>query len=167
MHVLFNKIFSMKKQRSPLLFLFMIIISFSVIAQKNITIQYRDNQEITYSINHNSKLTFLDNQLIISQPSGNIYYFDIENIRKIYFSNSNSLSDIQTENNINLYPNPSRDRINFSNIKSKTLISIYNIKGELVMSEIIYQDKNINISSLQSGIYIVKVGNKEFKLIKE
>lgn len=157
----------MKKHRALLLFLFMTLISYSVIAQKNITIQYRDNQEITYSINHNSKLTFLDNQLIISQPSGNIYYFDIENIRKIYFSNPNSLSDIAHQNNITLYPNPSSNRINLSNIISKTLISIYNIQGVLVMSEVIYQDKSINISNLSNGLYIVKVGNKEFKLVKE
>lgn len=167
MQALINKIFYMKKHRTILLFLFMTLISFSVIAQKNITIQYRDNQEITYSINHNSKLTFLDNQLIIVQPSGNIYYFDIDNIRKIYFSNSNSLSNTPTQNNIKLYPNPSNSRINLSNIKSKTLISIYNIKGELVSSEIIYQDQSINISNLNNGIYIVKVGNKEFKLVKE
>jgi hypothetical protein len=145
----------------------MTLISFSVIAQKNITIKYRDNQEITYSLNHNSKLTFTDNELIILQPSGNIYYFDIENIRKIYFSNSNSLYDIASQKNINLYPNPSSGRISISNIKSKTLISIYNMKGELVMSEIIYHDKSINISNLSNGLYIVKVGNKEFKLVKE
>lgn len=145
----------------------MIIISYSVIAQKHITIQYRDNQEITYSINQNSKLTFLDNQLIISQALGNIYYFDIDNIRKVYFSNSNSLSNIPAQNNIKLYPNPSKSQISLSNINSKTLISIYNIKGELMMSEIIYQDKSINISNLSNGIYIVKVGNKEFKLVKE
>ena len=157
----------MKKHRTILLFLFMTLISFSVIAQKNITIQYRDNQEITYSLNHNSKLTFTDNELIILQPSGNIYYFDIENIRKVYFSNSNSLYDIASQKNINLYPNPSSGRISISNIKSKTLISIYNMKGELVMSEIIYHDKSINISNLSNGLYIVKVGNKEFKLVKE
>lgn len=157
----------MKKHRTLLLFLFMTLISFSVIAQKNITIQYRDNQEITYSLNHNSKLTFTDNELIILQPSGNIYYFDIENIRKIYFSNSNSLYDIASQKNINLYPNPSSGRISISNIKSKTLISIYNMKGELVMSEIIYHDKSINISNLSNGLYIVKVGNKEFKVVKE
>lgn len=167
MQALFNKIFYMKKYRTLLLFLFMTIISFSVIAQKNITIQYRDNQEITYSINNNSKLNFLDNDLIISQPSGNIYYFDIDNIRKVYFSNSNSLSNTPPQNNINLYPNPSNSIINLSNIKSNTLISIYNIKGVLVRSEIIYQDQSINISNLNNGIYIVKVGNKEFKLVKE
>lgn len=157
----------MKKSILTFIFLILLLNSFSSKAQKNITIQYRDNQEITYSINHNSKLTFSENDLIISQSSGSIYYFEMENIRKIYFSNPNSLLDVVSQDNAILYPNPSSSSISLSNIKSKTSILIYNLKGILMLSEIIYQDKSINISNLSNGIYIVKVDNKEFKLVKE
>ncbi len=157
----------MKKHRLTLIFLLLLLSSFSSIAQRNITIQYSDDDEITYSISQNSKLTFSNNDIIISQPSGEIYSFAIDNIRKIYFPSGNSLSEILPDNNIKLYPNPSSNNISLSNINSKTSISIYNIQGELVLYEIIYQDKSINISNLSNGIYIVKVGNKEFKLVKE
>lgn len=157
----------MKKHRLTLTFLLMLLSSFSSIAQRNITIQYNDDDEITYSISQNSKLTFSNNDIIISQPSGEIYYFAIDNIRKIYFPSVNSLSEVLPDNNIKLYPNPSSKNISLSNINSKTSISIYNIQGELVFYEIIYQDKSINISNLSNGIYVVKVGNKEFKLVKE
>ncbi|MFA6199806.1 MAG: T9SS type A sorting domain-containing protein [Bacteroidales bacterium] len=157
----------MKKYRLTLIFLPLLLSSFSSIAQRNITIQYIDDEEITYSINQNGKLTFSNNDIIISQPSGEIYYFAIDNIRKIYFPSGNSLSEVLPYNNIKLYPNPSKDNINLSNINSKTSISIYNIEGKLVFYEIIYQDKSINISNLSNGIYVVKVGNKEFRLVKE
>ena len=157
----------MKKNRLALFLLLLLFSSFASKAQRNINIQYIDDVLITYSINQNSKLTFSNNDIIISQPSGEVYYFTIDSIRKIYFTTGTSLLEVLPKNDITLYPNPSKNYIILSNINAKTPMSIYNMNGVLVMSDIIYQDKSINISNLSNGVYIVKVGNKEFKLVKE
>ena len=157
----------MKKNRLALFLLLLLFSSFASKAQRNINIQYIDDVLITYSINQNSKLTFSNNDIIISQPSGEVYYFAIDSIRKIYFTTGTSLLEVLPKNDITLYPNPSKNYIILSNINAKTPMSIYNMNGVLVMSDIIYQDKSINISNLSNGVYIVKVGNKEFKLVKE
>lgn len=157
----------MKKHRLTLFLLLLLFSSFALKAQRNINIQYIDDVLITYAINLNSRLTFSNNDIIISQPSGEVYSFTIDSIRRIYFTTESSLLEVLPKSDITLYPNPSKNYITLSNINTKTPMSIYNMKGVLVISDIIYQNKSINISNLSNGIYIVKVGGKKFKLLKE
>jgi hypothetical protein len=85
-------------------------------------------------------------------------YFD-----NIYFYNAASLS---LENNellgFSMYPNPATDRLNISAKETIQNADIFNVLGKKVMSVNVNDTKtSINISSLASGIYLVKynVGN--------
>lgn len=70
----------------------------------------------------------------------------------------------------NIAPNPSTDFISINSllINETTPIKIYDILGNL---QLMYFIKNthekINISQLRRGVYIIMIGNKTMKLIKE
>ncbi len=68
---------------------------------------------------------------------------------------NNSGLDVAEQNSLTLYPNPAKDVLNLDvqNIKS---ISIYNSIGQKE-NEYSYTDKQINISNLKKGIYILSV----------
>ncbi|MDC0870684.1 alpha-amylase family glycosyl hydrolase [Flavobacteriaceae bacterium] len=79
-------------------------------------------------------------------------------------------NDLISENNIVIYPNPANDFFKIN--QPSTLIKAYNILGREVLS---YEGKfssesNFNISTLESGIYLISVwserGKKTYKLIK-
>lgn len=59
---------------------------------------------------------------------------------------------------INVYPNPSSDFINIgldaSNLDDSPIVKIYSIAGTLV-KEILMDKQAIDISNLESGIYLV------------
>ena len=83
------------------------------------------------------------------------------------------INEFTLENLVTVYPNPTTDFINVSfNNNESSKIEIYNQLGQVLITEIVpASGKQINISSLNSGVYFLRatVGNKTAikKLIKE
>ena len=69
--------------------------------------------------------------------------------------------------NINLYPNPATTGF-YANVgKSTTVIYIYDFHGRVVKSQQSIGLSYIDISGLDAGLYIVRIGNINSKLVKE
>lgn len=103
---------------------------------------------------------FLDEPYVLSGtiPENTVYEFqnttlDISNFTDLYFD---------------LYPNPATDIINVKTELSKFEIEIFNLLGQIVIKS--SNDKEINISNLTEGAYLVRISsnNKTFtkKIIK-
>ena len=71
---------------------------------------------------------------------------------------------VNRTNDILIYPNPANDIITIeenSLINKNGLISIYNIQGQIVLEQTLQDAKSqIDISSLEKGVYFVKVNNR-------
>jgi len=72
---------------------------------------------------------------------------------------------------IYIFPNPSADWIKIDGLKETSHVQIFDIAGKLVLSQECQIEETINISDLNTGMYIVHVQNSEgvfsTKLIKE
>jgi hypothetical protein len=95
-------------------------------------------------------------------PHGNsVLYID-----NLNFDNLIGSVPEQSSKNIsfNLYPNPATDvvNLNIDNIDNAELtLTIYNVIGKLIRSEIVPQNqRQINVSDLNSGIYLVTLESK-------
>ncbi|GEQ85534.1 hypothetical protein ULMS_10420 [Patiriisocius marinistellae] len=71
-----------------------------------------------------------------------------------------------------IFPNPAKDLLNISmpNLESNATITIYSIQGKQLFSEILNTQatvKNIQIASLQGGVYFVKVETSNGSLTKK
>ncbi|MDR1877591.1 MAG: DUF5074 domain-containing protein [Flavobacteriaceae bacterium] len=74
--------------------------------------------------------------------------------------------DIKTTLSLQLYPNPFTEYFFVEADKASTL-SIYSVTGAKVHEQALSNGKNrINVPNLNSGIYIIKVDNKTYKIIK-
>ena len=92
---------------------------------------------------------FLDNNgdLFVTEYDGN-------KVRKVSSVALNS-SEFQTNNlKLNLYPNPASDILNIETENELKSVEIYSIQGQKVLSAV---SKEINISNLTSGLYLVQV----------
>lgn len=72
------------------------------------------------------------------------------------------------EEYVNIYPNPSQNSINIDIEKSGEFnLELYSLEGRRVISKTIFGNdiSNINISSLNSGIYIVKINNEKYNFV--
>ncbi|GAA3774559.1 hypothetical protein GCM10022271_03350 [Corallibacter vietnamensis] len=76
-------------------------------------------------------------------------------------SECNTLSMLQSENTMfSLYPNPAKNTLNVNVTLATATIEIYNITGRKVLSKpLTFGENSLNISSLQSGVYITRVSS--------
>ena len=66
-----------------------------------------------------------------------------------------------------VYPNPTNGLITISGLRKSQLVEIYTITGKLVKTAILNNSANqIDISDLQQGVYLVKTGSLQQKVIK-
>lgn len=134
--------------------------------------------------NNAYKIHFFSPNQYMALVNGNSVGFPADDASDIYLKLTNTSNSSPTAindginsihfNNIVLYPNPAREIIN---VKCEILnepasITITNIMGQVVLSNTISsQESELNIQSLQSGIYFVTLVQKEktstVKFIKE
>ncbi|WP_159799095.1 T9SS-dependent choice-of-anchor J family protein [Flavobacterium sp. MK4S-17] len=67
-----------------------------------------------------------------------------------------------------IYPNPVKDILNIENmdITYNNTIEIYDLTGRQIMAKNLTEDK-VNVSAFPAGVYILKIGNRSKKFIKE
>jgi hypothetical protein len=67
-----------------------------------------------------------------------------------------------------IFPNPAKDRlnINVNNLPGKTSIQLFDVNGRVVLSQQMVQNNSaLNISTVPSGIYLVRLNNADGKSI--
>ncbi|NRD20286.1 T9SS type A sorting domain-containing protein [Winogradskyella eckloniae] len=80
-----------------------------------------------------------------------------------------SVNDVLTRSNkIKYYPNPAKKMINISGLNTAQSFVMYDILGHQVMKGIIHNNENLDLSDLNSGIYLLKTENGQtLKIFKE
>ena len=68
-----------------------------------------------------------------------------------------------------LFPNPVKDKLKISDLKPGVSVSLYDSKGRCMIPEFEVQSQNLSIdfSPFESGIYLLKIGEKTTRIIKE
>ena len=62
-------------------------------------------------------------------------------------------------NSVVMYPNPASSVLNIENAENSS-IEIYDLLGRIILSEnIISSNKQLNVSSLSNGTYLIKISN--------
>ncbi|MCK7589971.1 endonuclease [Subsaxibacter sp. CAU 1640] len=76
--------------------------------------------------------------------------------------------DEQSLSSVNIYPNPAKNIVNITlNSDSDTLIEIYNVLGKKVYQKTIQNTDILNLDTLSSGIYIVKLTQENNSISKK
>jgi len=123
--------------------------------------------------------TGLIEKVLFFESGGNLYCYS-ENNQEIYPTNSSSPcdlllseSELTKKKDFNIYPNPATDKISIDCAEKQNLkMQLYNIVGKCIFQkEINNITKEIDISTLSKGVYIIKIFCDDWtvqnKLIKE
>lgn len=103
-----------------------------------------------------------------AQTSNEAKILEYSNIKKVVFNNNTTGSlNVVSGDNMSILPNPASDFVMIINHDGKEgNCEIYSISGQLICTKSI-SNKMIDVSNLVAGEYILKIGNKSFKLIKK
>ncbi len=89
------------------------------------------------------------------------YVLSDTDVSSLYTNNSLTTDNFTLENKIKLYPNPANDILNIETALEIKSVEIYTIQGQKVASS---TEKQINVSHLVSGIYLVKTLDNNNKI---
>ena len=116
-----------------------------------------------------SSMRFLPGQTILfTLTSGEST--EMTGVRKISFENNDftAIEDVTTPSTIRVYPNPTADMLIIDGVTAKQEIAIYSLNGAKVLSTQSQEGTNtIQVSDLPNGVYLLRLSNETFKLIKE
>lgn len=151
-----------------LLLIFLFVLATSKISAQSFTlvIQMNDKSEVTWTSETLRNIHFDEDVSLIIVDKENHYTHSylLSEINKLYFQSENGIEDFQLENSCFVYPNPAKDNISIIGAENQN-IEIYSIDGKKVLDKI-YQNDDIDISSLPQGLYIIKIGNQSLKFNK-
>lgn len=161
----------MKNQLTKIILIWLFFSSASeIIISQNLVVQQINGAENSIPLSSVRKLLFADNSIYFRNTAGNSIDFQLKDIRKLFFSNSSSSSDITGDENekIIIYPNPSSMELYIKIDDHETnCIEIYNVQGRKIktvfVNDVIVK---IEINDLQPGIYVLKTGSQISKFVK-
>jgi len=123
-----------------------------------------DGTETSYPLSNVQKIVFESNAMTVKVKSGT----DATNIKRVRFSTKTGIENPKLEETIFVFPNPVKNTLTVIGTEKGVTINLLTVSGMLLRS-IIAEDSNvdINVSSLQSGLYLLQIGDKTVKFIKQ
>lgn len=151
-----------------LAFMLLLLGSVFVKAQTTVTVNYFDESNQVFSVEESGKLFFNDDNLMINTNGTNTTSIPVELIKRITFSEETMETTELTTENLVLYPNPATNFIRIQSNSGELIdVKIYSMQGQLLLSGKYFSSENIDVSSLEKGIYVVKADKSNLKMIKK
>jgi len=161
----------MKKQWILLMTLLFTGISLSEINAQSLIIKMNDGIENTVAMNTLQKLNFSESDLVVVFKSGSNDFYNLSNIRKLYFDASTMIGENYLLNKqlLQVFPNPACNSITVHGIPEDAgFISIYKMDGQLALTETVSSNTlTINIDQLHNGLYLLFASGRTSKFIKQ
>lgn len=136
------------------------------IAQTSITIHFHDGTEQLIAVSEDGKLSFDATNLLIHTADGTVS-ISLSTLRKITFDKGVSIPDYAKKENIVVYPNPAQTYVRIAGIETSMVnVKIFSVNGQLLLQKECDSNEQIDISSLNSGLYFININNNLIKFIK-
>ena len=107
------------------------------------------------------KITFADGNCVVTTTTGD-YTYPLSEVKKMYFSVDDPTAiEALPQETENLQYKDGKLKVN-----GDGMLRIYSSNGALVQMANVKKGANISLASLQSGLYIVSMGDKTIKVTK-
>lgn len=124
-----------------------------------------NGQEQQYYLTEEDRFSFEGQETLIINTQGSTVEIDIDDIRKIEFVDVTGTKELQADSPF-FYPNPVKKTLFLSNIEDGQTVSIYSLEGRLMRQFQAKAHELVNLGDLPTGMYILNLGDKNFKLLK-
>lgn len=152
-----------------LLVFILLLLPFSMViaedADSRLVVWRTDGSKIVYSLSEQPKTTFTSEGVVITTSTVSVTYPLTQIVKYTYEGIASGIESATNEGGILV----SQDGYNFrfSNLKENTLVQVYSVNGSLISTHK-NEGKQITISlgDHANGVYIIKVGDTSYKVIK-
>lgn len=132
----------------------------------NLVLLKSDGQQQLQDIATIGKWVYVGDDLQLLDKAGNVLAAEpLSNIKKITFAVSGDATSTENvaESTILVYPNPTQDVLMIQGAEAQTL-RVYDLQGRLLKAE---YGKQMQVSNLSEGTYLLQVGTQVVRFIKK
>ena len=125
---------------------------------------------VSYDTSELQKIAFEDERVTAYLLTGDVIDYDFSSLQRIYFSDSQGteLSTVVSDLNLYLYPNPVSERLSLKGVPPNTEFLLFGSDGKLAKQGVGVGDlMEIDVASLPTGNYFLKLGERTLKFIKQ
>ena len=134
--------------------------------QTNLVVWVKDGTKVTYLLAEKPKVTFAENDLVITSK-GVVANYSLETIARITYEDNTytDVNKLQTDESVFKLDG---EFLLFHNLKANSTISFYTPNGILVFKKIVGQNGEyvFPLSNLNTGVNVINVNGKSFKIVK-
>lgn len=160
----------MKIKIFPITLLLLAGMSTTLVKAQSMTINLKDGNKQEINLTTLQKISFSSNNLVLNYTNTTFSSVAISDIRKItMIGGTAGVNDTQADKSkMSVFFNATDNQVTISNAPEKASnATIYRIDGVLVLKTEVSSSNNVvNASSLEKGIYLLKVNNQVFKFKK-
>lgn len=134
-------------------------------ADSRLVVWRSDGSKIVYSLSEHPKTTFTSEGVVITTNTVSITYPLPQIVKYTYECISSGIESVTNEDEVLV----SQDGYNFRfcNLKENTPVQVYSVNGSLISAQ---KNKGrhftISLGDHANGVYIIKVGDTSYKVIK-
>ncbi|MCM1349349.1 MAG: T9SS type A sorting domain-containing protein [Firmicutes bacterium] len=128
----------------------------------SVTVHFKDKTSM--SINLCEDLTVRFNDLEMTVMGSSLHKTVVipkQNIHKFEHQTTAAIDNVATDASTPVFDN---GNLSFSNLPAGSVVEVYDVAGRQVLSRQAQGEFTLNLASLTSGIYVVKVNNSTFKI---
>ena len=145
------------------------LLSFIFIGAKaqeyRMVVQLTDGTEDVYSYSEDLTVVMMPAGIHLMDTENSVYTsYSFSDISMIYFKTKASLEDVSNSGLVFLYPNPTASSLKVAGAENQK-VEIFSMDGRMVYSGM-NTTGEINVSSLEKGVYAVKINGKTLKFSK-
>lgn len=151
--------------RNKFILMFVLFCSMQMMAT-NLVLLKSDGQQQLQDIATIGKWVYVGDDLQLLDKAGNVLAAEpLANIKKITFAVSGDATSTENvaESTILVYPNPTQDVLMIQGAEAQTL-RVYDLQGRLLKAE---YGKQMQVSNLSEGTYLLQVGTQVVRFIKK
>lgn len=147
--------------------------SYMTKAQCGVVVTLTSGTSTTYNVDSTGKLYIENGNLMVQEsPGAAIQSNAVSNIRKITFTAYTNITTgvkytASRSSQYSLYPNPTNDYITIAGIKEKVSVWVLSVEGKIMLSGNYSSGDNIDVSTLSSGAYVIRIDNSTLKFVKK
>ena len=160
-----------RKVLIAMVFMLAMLASIKTFAQTtDITVHFRvDVNSAPTELQDVKKFYFEGENVVFKLGDGTTTSFAMTDVKKMTLNYTpDDFTEVdEMSANEGIFPNPAADMLYFNfDVKSDVTMQIFSATGQLVMEKNLSSENAVDISSLNEGLYIVKIDGKTYKFSK-
>jgi len=130
----------------------------------NMIVLKADGNETQYAVSDVQKIVFDNSTMTVELKSGE----NVADVTRVSFKDATGVETLKPESSVSVFPNPVQETLTVKGVKKGAVINVFDMSGGLLQTVTTQENTaNINVSSLQKGVYLLQVDKQVVKFIKK